>query len=123
MHRLTYCLSLLSLCALFEAVPVTSDDLVKLPYGSFQGKVDRDLIQYLGIPFALPPYANHFVDFCVSVDIVAIWSIELVNIALGFRNPLCRSMEPVKQECSGMRALSKRLVFRKKFLCHFLLLQ
>lgn len=67
MRCLANFLSLLSLFALFEAVPVTSDNLVKLPYGSFQGKADRDLIQYLGIPFALPPYANHFVDllyFC-----------------------------------------------------------
>jgi hypothetical protein len=31
--------------------------IVKLQYGSFQGKVDGGLIQYLGIPFAAPPYA------------------------------------------------------------------
>jgi len=53
-------LSLLSLFAVFVPTQVwaISDDIVKLPYGSFQGNIDRDLIQYLGIPFALPPYAN-----------------------------------------------------------------
>jgi hypothetical protein len=34
--------------------------IVKLEYGSFQGKVDGGLIQYLGIPFAAPPYAMFF---------------------------------------------------------------
>ncbi len=39
--------------------------IVKLHYGSFQGKVDGGLIQYLGIPFAAPPYAMFLC--CVSV--------------------------------------------------------
>jgi len=30
--------------------------VVKLRYGSFQGTVASGLIQYLGIPFAAPPY-------------------------------------------------------------------
>ncbi len=34
--------------------------IVKLRYGSFQGKVDSGLIQYLGIPFAAPPYTMFF---------------------------------------------------------------
>jgi hypothetical protein len=48
------------LSAVFVPIKIwaTSDNVVKLPYGSFQGNVDRDLIQYLGIPFALPPYAK-----------------------------------------------------------------
>ena len=34
--------------------------IVKLQYGSFQGKFGGGLIQYLGIPFAAPPYALFF---------------------------------------------------------------
>jgi len=33
-----------------------SSPIVTLPYGSFQGKVVGNLVQYLGIPFAAPPY-------------------------------------------------------------------
>ena len=32
--------------------------IVALPYGSFQGKVVGNLVQYLGIPFAAPPYVD-----------------------------------------------------------------
>jgi len=53
-------LSLLSLFAVFVPIQVwaISDDIVKLSYGSFQGNIDGDLIKYLGIPFAIAPYAN-----------------------------------------------------------------
>jgi len=30
--------------------------IVTLSYGSFQGKVVGNLVEYLGIPFAAPPY-------------------------------------------------------------------
>ena len=33
-----------------------SSPIVTLPYGSFQGKVIGNLVEYLGIPFAAPPY-------------------------------------------------------------------
>ncbi len=33
-----------------------SSPIVTLPYGSFQGKVVGNLVEYLGIPFAAPPY-------------------------------------------------------------------
>ena len=36
-----------------------SSSIVTLPYGSFQGKVVGNLVEYLGIPFAAPPYVNH----------------------------------------------------------------
>jgi len=52
---------LLSLFVVFDPLKVraTSENgacpVVKLRYGSFQGKVVNGLIQYLGIPFAAPP--------------------------------------------------------------------
>jgi hypothetical protein len=52
------------LLALFWATWNNSTSpIVKLHYGSFRGKVDGDLIQYLGIPFAAPPYAKFFAVF------------------------------------------------------------
>ncbi len=41
----------------------------------------KDLIQYLGIPFAALPYANHPILFCIAVDISSSLSIELANVA------------------------------------------
>ena len=33
-----------------------SSPVVTVPYGSFQGKVVGNLVEYLGIPFAAPPH-------------------------------------------------------------------
>jgi acetylcholinesterase len=32
--------------------------VIKLSYGSFQGNATGDLVQFLGMPFAAPPYAS-----------------------------------------------------------------
>ena len=47
--------------------------LVTLPYGSFQGKVVGDLVEYLGIPFAAPPYVNAARQICITYMLVQYW--------------------------------------------------
>ena len=34
--------------------------VVQLSYGSFQGNANANLEEFLGIPFAAPPYASRF---------------------------------------------------------------
>ena len=43
--------------------------VVKLQYGSFQGNATGDLVKFLGIPFAAPPYAlSHPIFTCDHID-------------------------------------------------------
>lgn len=50
----------LSLTLLFSSICVASNTgpVVELNYGSFQGNATGDLVQFLGMPFAAPPYAS-----------------------------------------------------------------
>lgn len=62
-HRLL--LSLFVALVPLQVRAKSDNTVVKLHYGSFQGKVDGGIIQFLGMPFAAPPYAE--ILFCVFV--------------------------------------------------------
>jgi len=81
----------------------SSSPIVTLPYGSFQGKVVGDLVEYLGIPFAAPPYMNAARQICNYLHVGAV----LVNIDLGSQNLLYLSMGFVKQQLSEPHVLNK----------------
>ena len=54
-----------------RCVQVTASNtgpVVQLSYGSFQGKVTADLEEFLGIPFAAPPYASYTIFACAYTD-------------------------------------------------------
>jgi len=76
---------------------------LQVPYGSFQGKVVGDLVAYLGIPFAAPPYVNAARQICNYLHVGAV----LVNIDLGSQNLLYLSMGFVKQQLSEPHVLNK----------------
>lgn len=50
-----------------------SSPIVALPYGSFQGKVVGDLVEYLGIPFAAAPYVNAARQILITYMLVQDW--------------------------------------------------
>jgi len=51
----------------------SSPPIVTLPYGSFQRKVVGDLVEYLGIPFAAPPYVNAARQTRITCMLVQYW--------------------------------------------------
>ena len=46
--------------------------VVELNYGSFQGNATEDLVEFLGMPFAAPPYAS------TQILLVAILLIDIL---------------------------------------------
>lgn len=52
-------LLLSSRCILVTATLSASGPVVQLSYGSFQGNASANLEEFLGIPFAAPPYASY----------------------------------------------------------------
>jgi hypothetical protein len=56
--------------------------VVRLSYGSFQGNATGDLVQFLGMPFAAPPYARPSEFPLVP---------KLINLFLGkcWESPIC----------------------------------
>ena len=47
-----------------ESLKASSSPVVTLPYGSFRGQVVGTTAQFLGMPFAAPPYvAGFFISF------------------------------------------------------------
>ena len=55
--RLSLSLLLSSRCVTATLSASNTGPVVKLSYGSFQGNATADLEEFLGIPFAAPPYA------------------------------------------------------------------
>jgi acetylcholinesterase len=51
-------LLLASGCAGVLAISDTGP-VITLSYGSFQGNLTGDVVEFLGIPFAAPPYASY----------------------------------------------------------------
>jgi len=45
-----------SLLVVAESLDTSSSPVVTLPYGSFRGQVVGTTAQFLGMPFAAPPY-------------------------------------------------------------------
>ena len=72
MSALAICLSLTLLLSSRCVTATLSDSstrpVVQLSYGSFQGNATADLEEFLGIPFAAPPYASYSVFACTYID-------------------------------------------------------
>ena len=60
------CLALLLTSSSYVGAASSTGPIVKLEYGSFQGNATSDLVKFLGIPFAAPPYASHSIFACDS---------------------------------------------------------
>ena len=61
MSALAFCLSI-TLVGAVLAISNTGGPVITLSYGSFQGNATGDLVEFLGIPYAAPPYV-FFLDF------------------------------------------------------------
>ena len=55
---LSFALLLSSGCVGVSLSASNTGHVVKLSYGSFQGNATGDLVEFLGMPFAAPPYAS-----------------------------------------------------------------
>ena len=55
---LSLTLLLSSTCITATLADSNAGPVVQLSYGSFQGNATADLEEFLGIPFAAPPYAS-----------------------------------------------------------------
>jgi len=82
----------------------TPGPIVTLPYGSFQGRVVENLVEYLGIPFAAPPYV-----YITRPFLILTCGAVLVNFDLGSHNLLYLSMGFAKQQPSELHVLSEIL--------------
>ena len=86
---------------------------VALPYGSFRGQVAGTITQFLGMPFAAPPYVEAPLVLCHQVS----WPIIApVNAALAFQNLPYLSLAPRMHSNLEHHALSKLLLFLRIFL-------
>ena len=83
--------------------------VVKLSYGSFQGNATSDLVKFLGMPFAAPPYASTQVLLVVILLIDILLSLKVLEISdLHRRNHLSSSLESAKQQVLEQLAFSKQ---------------
>ena len=57
MSALAFCLSI-ALVGAVLAISNTGGPVIALSYGSFQGNATGDLVEFLGIPYAAPPYVS-----------------------------------------------------------------
>jgi len=57
--------------------------VVKLSYGSFQGNATGNLVEFLGIPFAAPPYVSYsFFSFLLHIEQRSSKSVGNLRFAL-----------------------------------------
>ena len=55
---LSFTLLFSSRCVAVSLSTSNTGPVVELSYGSFQGNATGDLVEFLGMPFAAPPYAS-----------------------------------------------------------------
>ena len=65
---LSFTLLLSSTCVTTTVSASNTGPVVQLSYGSFQGNATADLEEFLGIPFAAPPYAFYLTFACAFID-------------------------------------------------------
>ena len=65
---LSFTLLLSSRCVTATLSTSNTGPVVQLSYGSFQGNATADLEEFLGIPFAAPPYAI-LLNFCLCLQL------------------------------------------------------
>jgi acetylcholinesterase len=64
-----FTLLLSSKCVTATLSAFNTGPVVQLCYGSFQGNATADLEEFLGIPFAAPPYASvPVLNFCLCLN-------------------------------------------------------
>jgi hypothetical protein len=90
----------------FAGLGDCADPVVQLPYGSFRGQIVGATTQFLGMPFAAPPYVDldHILRRAIQSSSE---SIALVTVALGFRNLPYHFLASVMQRTLELHAISK----------------
>jgi hypothetical protein len=90
----------------FAGLGDCADPVVQLPYGSFRGQVVGATTQFLGMPFAAPPYVD--LDHILRHAIQSSLSIALATVALVFQNLPYHFLASVMQRISELHAISKQ---------------
>ena len=81
--------------------------VVNLKYGSFQGNATGDLVEFLGMPFAAPPYVSYSIfDFDDHIDKFLLSKVLGISDLL-LRNHLWNSLESARLLVLEMLARSK----------------
>ena len=61
--------------------------VVQLSYGSFQGNATADLEEFLGIPFAAPPYASYSIFACAYTENYVLFLKSIGNLRFAYPEP------------------------------------
>ena len=61
--------------------------VVQLSYGSFQGNATADLEEFLGIPFAAPPYVSYSIFACAYTDNYVLFFKSVGNLRFAYPEP------------------------------------
>jgi hypothetical protein len=101
--------SFLSLALLLSSSSVgavsNTGPVVKLSYGSFQGNATGDLVEFLGMPFAAPPYVS------ILATIFMNNSLKVLGISdLHLQRRLWNSLEFARPLVSEQLVLSKQQI-------------
>jgi hypothetical protein len=105
---LSFTLLFSSSCVGISLSASNTGPVVELTYGSFQGNSTGDLVDFLGIPFAAPPYASTQILLVVILLIDILLSLKALEISdLHRRNHLSNSLESAKQLVLEQLAFSK----------------
>lgn len=102
--------------ALLDNSPIP---VVTLPYGSFQGKILGVTTQFLGMPYAAPPYVLRRVHIPPCSQYSLSVATALASVALVCQNPPYHSLKFVMLLLLGHLVLSKSGEFHQPFQSHF----
>ena len=78
---LSFTLLLSSTCVTATLSASNPGPVVQLSYGSFQGNATADLEEFLGIPFAAPPYASYSIFACAYTDNYYLFFLKELGIS------------------------------------------
>jgi hypothetical protein len=103
--------SFLSLALLLSSSSVgavsNTGPVVKLSYGSFQGNATGDLVEFLGMPFAAPPYVSCLIFTSILMN--NFWKVLGIS-ALHLQHRLWNSLEFARPLVSEQLVLSKQQI-------------
>jgi acetylcholinesterase len=84
---LSFTLLLSSRCVTATLSASNTGPVVQLSYGSFQGNATADLEEFLGIPFAAPPYASYSFFACAYTDNYVLFLKRVGNLRFAHPEP------------------------------------
>ena len=83
----SFSLLLFSTCVTSTLSASNAGPVVQLSYGSFQGNASGDLEEFLGIPFAAPPYASYSIFACAYTENYALFLKSIGNLRFAYPEP------------------------------------